>query len=65
MPYGILKDLLYFIFINDKYFIIIDYFILHSNISLFIPINSNLTAGYLLIYEEIYDIIKLVMIYEY
>ena len=32
-----IKDLLYFIFINDKYFIIEDYFILRSNISLFIP----------------------------
>ena len=42
-----IKDLLYFTFIKDKYFIIEDYFILRSNISLFIPTNSNLTTYWL------------------
>ena len=47
-----IKDLLHFIFVEDKYFIIEDYFILHSNTSLFSPITSNLLDYFNLIHNK-------------
>ena len=47
-----IKDLLHFIFVEDKYFIIEDYFILRSNTSLFSPLNSNLLDYFNLVHNK-------------
>ena len=59
-----IKDLLHFIFVEDKYFIIEDYFILRSNTSLFIPTNSQFIDAFPLILLKNYYFISLIIFVE-